>query len=469
MADIIIDGTSVGANRFLLLDSTGKIPAVDGSQVTTIAAGNIATGTIPIARIDTGSTANKIVVLDGSGRLPAVSATLITNLSSSTKSASDPTISTNPSGGVGTEWQNTTSGEAYICTDATAGANVWTNVGAGSGNVRPYVFQGSSYGYACGGYLGKAGPTVHYGKQIQKFSLTTDGNSTDIADILSERRGQSGVSSSTHGYVTGGHEVLPTVDINRIERFPFATDSDSVDWADLTETKRQALSTMSSGTHGWTLGGEGNVSPYYSNRIDKFPYATETNATDWADCIITRRGGAGCSSATYGYSLGGTEYPGGIVNRIEKFPFATQTNSVDVADITVARESNAGVSSETDAYCIAGTSAGTNPANSAPVWDRTEIDKHSFASGGNSTDHGDLPVESGAGGHSIGGVSGTTHGYSVGGIYSYNNQNHQYPREQIEKFAYSSNVTATDVGDLVEVGTSVGAHFGMDSCSPHQF
>ena len=71
MADIIIDGTN-GANRLLILDSTGKIPAVDGSQLTNFAAGNIATGTIPIARIDTGTTANKVVQLDGNAKLPAV-------------------------------------------------------------------------------------------------------------------------------------------------------------------------------------------------------------------------------------------------------------------------------------------------------------------------------------------------------------------------------------------------------------
>ena len=35
MANIVVDGT-IGANRLLILDSTGKIPAVDGSQVTTI-------------------------------------------------------------------------------------------------------------------------------------------------------------------------------------------------------------------------------------------------------------------------------------------------------------------------------------------------------------------------------------------------------------------------------------------------
>ena len=137
MADITIDGTTVGANRFLFLDSTGKIPAVDGSQVTAIAAGNIATGTIPIARIDTGTTANKIVQLDGNAKLPALDGSQITNMPGATKSSSDPVITTNPSGGVGSEWHNTSTGEVYICTDATAGANVWTNVGAGTGDIQP--------------------------------------------------------------------------------------------------------------------------------------------------------------------------------------------------------------------------------------------------------------------------------------------------------------------------------------------
>ena len=169
MADVIIDGT-IGANRLLILDSTGKIPAVDGSQVTTIAAGNIATGTIPIARVDTGTTANKIVVLDGSGRLPAVSGALITNIPGATKSASDPTISTNPSGGVGTEWHNTTSGEVYICTDATAGANVWTNIGGGTGNIYAYWHSGEEYGFHMGGHDAAAGRV----NTINKYSFTSD-------------------------------------------------------------------------------------------------------------------------------------------------------------------------------------------------------------------------------------------------------------------------------------------------------
>jgi hypothetical protein len=182
MGDVIIDGLT-GANRLVILDANGKIPAVDGSAVTAIAGANFSTGTIPVARLDTGTTAGKIVKLDGNAKLPAVSGVALTGIVSSTKSASDPTISTNPSGGVGTVWQNTTSGNMFICTDATAGENVWTNIGAGSGNVVPYDGQGTQYGYACGGYNGKNGPTSHYGYAIEKYSLTSDGNATDVGDM----------------------------------------------------------------------------------------------------------------------------------------------------------------------------------------------------------------------------------------------------------------------------------------------
>ena len=68
-----------------------------------------------------------------------------TGFDSITKSASDPAIDTNPAGGVGSMWFNTTSGELFGLTDATAGANVWTNIGEGSGNVPgPIVATGGT-------------------------------------------------------------------------------------------------------------------------------------------------------------------------------------------------------------------------------------------------------------------------------------------------------------------------------------
>ena len=127
----ISDSQKNSADGVLVADASSKIPAINGSQITILNATNVSSGTIATALLDTGLTANKIVLVDGSGKLPVVDGSQLTGIVSLTLSASNPTISTNPSTGVGTEWNNSTTGEMYICTDATAGANVWTNVGKG--------------------------------------------------------------------------------------------------------------------------------------------------------------------------------------------------------------------------------------------------------------------------------------------------------------------------------------------------
>ncbi len=320
----------------------------------------------------------------------------------------------------GTDWVRLEKGEAgdVLTVNEDANAPQW---GAAC------VFPGTQFGYACGGYMGKSpndvsGPTVHYGTAIQKFSLTTDGNATNVADVLSGRRDQGGHSSNTHGYVTGGYISQAPSSLDIIERFSFTTDSDSTDWANLTTFFNVSAACASSCTHGFVYGGENGVGPN-TDVIDKFPFASQTNATDVGDLVLNRGHGGGCSS-------------------------------------------------ETDGYLVGGANIVTNPGNSAPIWDRTNIDKFSFATGvQNAVDHGDLPLELSAGAHGNAGVSGETHGYSVGGIFSRNSSNHQWPREQIEKFSYAANVTATDVGDLVQAGTNnpTGTNFGVSGCSGHQF
>ena len=46
------------------------------------------------------------------------------------------------------------------------------------------------------------GNTIDF-QHRSKFSLTADGNATNVADILSARRGPYGCSSETHGFVVG--------------------------------------------------------------------------------------------------------------------------------------------------------------------------------------------------------------------------------------------------------------------------
>ena len=89
--------------------------------------------------------------------------------------------------------------------------------------------------------------------------------------------------------------------------------------------------------YGYTSGGYTDAN---SNVIDKFPFASDTNATDVGNLTVARRYPAGQSSSTYGYTSGG--YSGGVSNIIDKFPFASDTNATDVGDLTVARRYMAG-------------------------------------------------------------------------------------------------------------------------------
>jgi len=431
MADIIIDGT-IGANRLLLLDSTGKIPAVDGSQVTTIAAGNIATGTIPIARIDTGTTANKIVKLDGNAKLPAVDGSLITNVPGATKNSSDPTISTNPSGGVGTEWHNTTSGEAYICTDATAGKNKWISIGGGSGDIQPILqSQGATYGWISGGYQGSPGSagTVN---QNQYFPFASETNATDASNMTVVKNMMAGCSSSTHGYLGGGSDA--GTNQNVIEKFQFGTTNNSTDVGDVTIARR-ALGGAESTTHGYLYGGTtGGPTSNTKDIIEKFSFSSDGNAVDTtANLTDAAAWMDGSSSATHGYRHGGFDASNNSENIIDKWAFANSNNATDVGDLTVNRGPyQSCCNSTTHGYTVGGWSS---------PYTGNVIDKFTFSSDANATDVGDLPTVN----HGASGVSGTDHGYACGG----RNQPENTYYNNIQRFSFSSDGNATDSADLV--------------------
>ena len=427
MGDVIIDGLT-GANRLVILDANGKIPALDGSAVTAIAGANFSTGTIPVARIDTGATAGKVVKLDGNAKLPAVSGVALTGVAGATQSASDPTISTNPSGGIGTEWQNTTSGEVYVCTDATAGANVWTNVGGHSGDVEPWAFTdgGEISVYKMGGNISST--TID---KIEKISVTSDGNSTDISNLLAINHGWGGCSSSTHGYCNGGSQGGwgggPY--LNTIQKFQFSTDGDAADVGDLTTT-RTNRGGHSMETHGYVAGGSQGGASTAINIIERYPYASDTNSTDVGDLIRNDSLQGCCSDTDYGYTGGGEAFE----NVIERYQFAASANGSDVGDLVNTIGTCAGHSAGTTYGFI----SGGGPSN--------VIQRITYASSGNSTDWADLTWSIN---HFCGSES-TSYGYGMSG----------YPLSNvIQKFPFATQTNATDVGDLSQTsGAGATAH-----------
>ena len=369
---------------------------------------------------DVGTSANQLVQLDSNAKIPAVDGSLLTNMITGLSASSDPTISTNPSGGVGTKYKNTTSGEMFICTDATAGENVWTNVGAGSGDVKPFHGKGSSYGYAAG---------AGYTNLIQKYSYASDSNAVDAGQDMNWAGGEpgGGVSSTTYGYVMIQHSTHSNTGTMR--KYQFNTSNNMTTVGNLTTgtTNRVQMNGTMSATYGYCCGGG---EPTEVNVIDKWPFATDTNATDVGDLTQTRRSGAATCSSDYGYMAGGTSNPPAW-NIIDKWAFATDANATDVGNLTQTHgNNNHGAQSSTYGY-----SCGGHPQTNV-------IEKWSFTTDGNATDVGDLldtirwPATS----------SSATHGYRCGGYI-----NLGYT-DRIDKWSFTTDGNATDVGNLV--GTS---------------
>ncbi|SVC15865.1 uncharacterized protein METZ01_LOCUS268719, partial [marine metagenome] len=383
---------------------------------------------------------NKLLAYDGSGNLPAVDGSQITNVSTATSSASDPTISTNPSGGVGTEWQNTTSGEVYICTDATAGANVWTNIGAGSGDIVPFHAWGSNYGFASGGSQWPANTPVNI---IEKYSFTSNGNATDHGDLFVTRHYVSGNSSTTHGYTTGGSTTSNSAASDVIDKFTFVSSGNATDVGDLNHVVFLTAN-QSSTTHGYVCGGDGSSNTPNYNNIRKFSFSSGTqNTSDIADLTQARSRFSGCSSTTHGYSVGGsistswTRY-----NIIDKFPFATDSNATDVGDLPATSSALTSTQSQTYGYNF-----GRYDASGVGGAGEDMIDKFSFSSDGNTSDVGDLTV----GRTNASATASTTHGYCHGGYQS--DGDPQY--DVIDRVSFSSDGDATDVGDLSDIRTTL--------------
>ena len=410
--------------------AASKITGLATSATTdTTSATNITSGSLATARVNVGTTAGKILQVDGSGNLPAIDGSQLTGVESFTKSASDPTISTNPSGGVGTEWVNTTNGEIYLCTDATADENVWTNVGAGTGDVAPTpTSQGTQYGFLGGGYGSAA-----IGLNIQKFSLTSDANATDHgADLSTSKSYAGGHQNFFYGYTAGGQHPSTGVQINVIDKFPFASSTTASDVGDIAAGANDQFAAASSTTYGYIAGGVG--SPVYdgTNQIAKFSFTSDGNSSDVGNLINQRYRSSGNShiDGGYGYHSAGSRYSGSWAwdNTIQKYAFASDGNAVDVADLTIGRENPAGCDSTTYGY----QAGGQNP----PAVDR--IEKHQFTTTNNSTDVGNLlgTLSYGAG------VSSTTYGYFCGGYWG-------SPSNVIQKYSYSSDGNSTDVGDIL--------------------
>ena len=319
----------------------------------------------------------------------------------------------------------------FVCKDATAGENIWVNVGSGFGGVGKAFGgkgPGTIAGFTAGGY--DVGGQYNI---IDKFTFGSANNATDHGDISVKRFRSTGHSSLTHGYAASGET---TINCNIIDKFPFATNSGAVDHGYLSVSVRYGKAAgVSSATDGYSLGGQLSSTSAFTTIIQKFNFTSNSVSNIHGNLTLARNVASGHSSDTHGYASAGSATSPALEVTIDKFVYASESDATDHGDLRVARYAGCGNSSATDGYNVGGH---TGPRTDA-------MDKFSFASNVTASDHGNLVVI--AAGKS--GQSSTTHGYASGG--------YQPPIiGGIDKFAFGSANNATDHGDL-SVARSWGA------------
>ena len=149
-------------------------------------------------------------------------------------------------------------------------------------------------GYAAGGRCPAPGVPEILTNRIDKFPFSSDSNATDVGDLIQQIQSGAGQSSSTHGYVTGGVSPSPNAASQcRIQKYSFASDGNATSVGNLNEKAYHAAG-VSSTDDGYSAGGRVTPQfPPYSNAIQKFPFASDTNASDVGNLTVDRYGLAG--------------------------------------------------------------------------------------------------------------------------------------------------------------------------------
>lgn len=309
------------------------------------------------------------------------------------------------------------------------------------------IVQGSNYGYTIGGI--NSGPQSGTAlTDVQRYSLTSDGNATDIGDITQGRIFAHPSTSDTAAYVAGGFDANSTY-YNTIYKFAFSSPVSTTDVGDLTANLARGYGT-SSPSHGYASGGRRSNSIYLTTH-DKYAFASDGDATDDGDLSLGRMniGSSGNSSSVASYFPGGYTNPdAGPANTdtISKIPFAAGGTATDVGDSTTVISDCVSTNSLDSGYITAiyGTSV--------PETSLNRVEKFSYASDGNSVDTQDLF----SGVYLTSGSSSTTHGYVSAGrkgtpvpasytAFALTNE--------IQKFPFANNSTGTDVGDVITTVT----------------
>jgi hypothetical protein len=412
----------------------------------------------------------------------------------------DPLITNN--GTLGELWLNTTSGELYACTDITTDANIWTNIGDGTGNIVPNdpptnptntsiadQSTNATFDYTFTGGTDTDGTVTHYivdeitgtsGGNVVSDSLTvalaevpvgvphqfTVGSLSDTTSISFRVRSKDNNDSYSTGVTitfsgtlpsyfggrglwAGGHDAswsYPNHWKDTIDYVTISTTGNANDFGNLTKGKTPVAS-CSSGTRGLWAGGTGVTgasNSSYQSEIDYVTISTLSDATNFGQLTSAKGGVASCSDGTKGLFSGGWG-DGSIGNPIEYVTLATTSNTSLFGYLTHHKYEHAGCSNGVRGIF----GGGRNVQSPSTYW--IEIDYVTISTLSDAADFGDLTIRRAY----ITACSDGTKGLFGGGYFhtNYGSMN------ELQYITIDTLGNAVDFGDL-----SVGST-GLSSCS----
>jgi len=221
-----------------------------------------------------------------------------------------------------------------------------------------------------------------YGKRCLYFTLSSGGTAATFGNLVQNAFSfPAGCGNSTRALKGGGNGNVSggTPPLNNIEYFTIASTGDATDFGDLTLARNQTTAASNS-TRGIWSGGNDNSASNSCNVLDYVTIASAGNATDFGDLITSYRRQAGAASSTRALWGAGRD-AGGINGGTEYSTIASTGNATDFGNLTVARDRLAGTAGTTRAV-FGGGNASSGYTN--------VIDYHTIASTGTGTDFGDL-------------------------------------------------------------------------------
>ena len=304
------------------------------------------------------------------------------------------------------------------------------------------IAQASTSGYMGGGQTG-TGNVGSGSDVIDKWSLSSNGNATDVGDLLEATGENSGFMSPSHGYSSGGNTPTYGPYLTRIQKYPFASDGDATNVGNLaSNTGRGQQGSVSAGATNKAYSTGGFIGPssnVQGNSTMKYSLASDGNAALGSGAHATGDP-AGIIGVEHGYFVGGRgPMPSSSIGSTakSKFSFSSETFVSHPATISTGQMGASGHQSGSDGYYVGGF---RNP----PAYYFRDIYKFPFASDTTISDIGynatQLGMSDGVSSQSFGFRSGAQPmlvGYPSATIVNV-----------IDKFPFANNANSSDVGDL---------------------